>query len=183
MRITAGSLRGRIVSCPKGEIRPAMDRMRESLFSILGDISNYSFLDLFSGSSLMALEAYSRGAKDIVCVEMDKGKKKTILENLEMAKGEIKLYLSSAQTYISRCKRSFDIIYLDPPFPLKKKEDLLDLICKNKKILNENTIVIMHYPSEDQKYLDKKFSILENYDLRKYGRSLVGFYKVVENEI
>jgi 16S rRNA (guanine966-N2)-methyltransferase len=64
MRITGGKYRGRIVEVPKGtlEIRPAMDRMRESVFAVLGDLSGLSFLDLFSGSGIIAMEAASRGA-------------------------------------------------------------------------------------------------------------------------
>ncbi|MFW6253274.1 MAG: RsmD family RNA methyltransferase, partial [bacterium] len=62
MRITGGSLRGRVVKVPPGEIRPTMDRMRESMFSILGPLHGRSFLDLFGGSGIVALEAVSRGA-------------------------------------------------------------------------------------------------------------------------
>jgi 16S rRNA (guanine966-N2)-methyltransferase len=61
MRITGGEYRGRIVKCPPGVIRPAMDRMRESLFSILGNLEGKSFLDIFSGSGVVGLEAASRG--------------------------------------------------------------------------------------------------------------------------
>jgi 16S rRNA (guanine966-N2)-methyltransferase len=53
MRITGGEYRGRIVKCPPGVIRPAMDRMRESLFSILGNLEGKSFLDIFSGSGVV----------------------------------------------------------------------------------------------------------------------------------
>ena len=84
MRITGGKyVRGKIV-CPPGVIRPAMDRMRESLFAILGDLSGLSFLDLFSGSGVVAIEAASRGAEPIVLVEMDRGKKATIEKNLSI---------------------------------------------------------------------------------------------------
>ena len=69
MRVTGGRYRGRTVKCPKGVIRPAMDRMRESLFNILGNISGESFLDLFSGSGVVGIEAASRGAEPVVLVE------------------------------------------------------------------------------------------------------------------
>lgn len=178
MRITAGKIKNRIVECPPGVIRPAMDRMRESMFSILGNIEDLSFLDLFSGSALVGLEAYSRGCSKITCVEMDRGKKKVIEKNLSMADQSIKLYLSTCERFISMCKTSYDIIYLDPPFPMKYKENLIKLISKNKNITNENTIVIIHYPSEDKKELDKTIGRLKPYDNRKYGRSLLTFYEV-----
>ena len=60
MRITGGRYNGRTVKCPKGIIRPAMDRMRESMFSILGPMDGLSYLDLFSGSGSVGLEAASR---------------------------------------------------------------------------------------------------------------------------
>ncbi|HOX18306.1 MAG TPA: RsmD family RNA methyltransferase, partial [Spirochaetales bacterium] len=69
MRVTGGSLAGRTLKVPKGplDIRPAMDRMRESVFAVLGDLSGMSFLDLFAGSGVLGLEAASRGASRVVC--------------------------------------------------------------------------------------------------------------------
>ena len=72
MRITGGKLKGRIIKCPDGVIRPAMDRMRESVFQIIGDLSGKSWLDLFSGSGTIAIEAVSRGASDVELCEKDK---------------------------------------------------------------------------------------------------------------
>ena len=79
MRITGGKLKGRIIECPDGIIRPAMDRMRESVFSILGDLTGKSWLDLFSGSGTIAIEAASRGANPIELCEKDKIKVNTLL--------------------------------------------------------------------------------------------------------
>ena len=72
MRITGGSLCGRKVETPDGVIRPAMDRMRESVFAIIGDLTGATFLDIFSGSGTIALEAASRGASYIEAVEADR---------------------------------------------------------------------------------------------------------------
>ncbi len=178
MRITGGILRSRIVECPPGIIRPAMDRMRESMFSILSNIENLSFLDLFSGSAIVGLEAYSRGAYPVTCVELDRNKKDIIQKNLKLSDNKVKLYIKSAQKFISMCKNSYDIIYLDPPFPMKNKEKLIELISKNKYILNKDSIVIIHYPSSDQESLEKEIGRLKPYDKRKYGRSLLCFYEV-----
>lgn len=91
MRITSGKYRGRVITCPPGVIRPAMDRMRESMFSILGDIYHLSFLDLFSGSGLVGIEAASREAQPVHLVEMDRQKKTYY----------IKKYLNSRIPYFS----------------------------------------------------------------------------------
>ena len=75
MRITGGIYRGRRIVCPPGIIRPAMDMMRESLFSILGPLEGMSFLDLFSGSGCVGIEAASRGASLVHLVEKDRQKR------------------------------------------------------------------------------------------------------------
>lgn len=173
MRITGGKYRSRVVKCPPGVIRPAMDRMRESMFSILGDLRDLSFLDVFSGSGVIGLEAASRGATDIQLVELDGGKKKVMLENLTIAKEKINVNFMDAGIYLERATRSFDIIHLDPPFPLENKIKYLELIDKNS-ILNPNGTLMMHYPDEEN-YPDLIGS-LRKYDTRKYGRSVLIFY-------
>ncbi len=174
MRITGGIYKGRTVKCPKGAIRPAMDRMRESLFSILGDLNGYSFLDLFSGSGIVAIEAASRGASHIEAVEIDRGKKKTVIENLSIAEKAPRLWVMSAQQFIKRCPRKFDIIYLDPPFPLAEKQKLLELIDQRKLCEPEGRCII-HHPGEE-KWPDR-IGNLAFYDLRKYGRSNLRFFR------
>ena len=101
MRITGGKLKGRIIKCPDGVIRPAMDRMRESVFAIIGDLTGKSWLDLFSGSGTIAIEAASRGATDIELCEKDKIKVNTVLENVSITEKELdtKIKLSFASFY------------------------------------------------------------------------------------
>ena len=81
MRITGGRYSGRRITCPPGVIRPAMDRMRESVFAILGPLDGVSFLDLFSGSGVVGIEAASRGASRVVLVERDRKKRSAMEEN------------------------------------------------------------------------------------------------------
>ena len=84
MRITGGKLKGRIIKCPDGIIRPAMDRMRESVFGVIGDLTGKSWLDLFSGSGTIAIEAVSRGATEVQLCEKDKIKIKTVLDKVSV---------------------------------------------------------------------------------------------------
>jgi 16S rRNA G966 N2-methylase RsmD len=107
MRVTGGEYGGRRIAVPSGEIRPAMDRMRESLFSILtsayGTLEGLSVLDLFSGSGSMALEALSRGARSAVLVERDRGKAAVIRENLaHIEPARWKLVIAPAERYVKR---------------------------------------------------------------------------------
>ena len=174
MRITGGKYRGRHVTCPAGIIRPAMDRMRESLFSILGNIEDLSFLDLFSGSGLVGIEAASRGADPVVLVERDYKKKRTILENTKMVESAITLKMMNVQRYIDLAKDTFDLIYADPPFIFSKKQDLIRKIGESK-LVHDDTIIMIHHPSTDE--WEDKIGNFTCYDVRKYGGSLVRFFE------
>ena len=106
MRISGGALRGRTVACPPGTIRPAMERMRESLFAILGELTGVSFLDLFSGSGLVGLEAYSRGARPVVLVERDAGKRRTIAANLAGLDPLPRVIVAPVERFLARNRTS-----------------------------------------------------------------------------
>lgn len=174
MRITGGKYKGRIVKCPKGEIRPAMDRMRESLFSILGDLSGTSFLDLFSGSGLVGIEAASRGADPVILVEKDPGKKRVIKENMEIVDEDIRLFLMPVQRFLHQFKVPYDIVYLDPPFPFGGKVKTVVEVSK-RNIVKPGGLIIIHYPEEDK--WPERVDDLEVIDTRKYGRSILLFFR------
>ncbi|SIQ89703.1 16S rRNA (guanine(966)-N(2))-methyltransferase RsmD [Alkalispirochaeta americana] len=173
MRISGGTLRGRTVLCPPGVIRPAMDRMRESLFSILGPLQGLSFLDLFSGSGLVGLEAYSRGAQPVVLVEKDRGKRRVILKNLADLPSPPRLCLEPVERYVARTSTPFDIVYLDPPFSYPYKEDLLLRISRSR-LIREETRILIHLPTEEA--LPDQLGRLERDDRREYGGSSVHFF-------
>ena len=175
MRITGGIYCNRRIKCPKGVIRPAMDRMRESMFSILGNLYGLSFLDLFSGSGIVGIEAASRGASSVTFVEMDRIKKPILQENAKIAEDcKTEIFIMPVERFISLTKNKFDIVFLDPPFPFKKKEELVDLVAK-KKILNPSGLVMIHHPSEET--WPDKIDTLMLEDKRKYGRSILLFYR------
>ncbi|MDC7126431.1 MAG: 16S rRNA (guanine(966)-N(2))-methyltransferase RsmD [Spirochaetales bacterium] len=174
MRITGGTYCGRNVTCPKGVIRPAMDRMRESLFSILGNIAGLSFLDLFSGSGCVGIEAASRGASPIILVEKDYKKKPVILKNIDFVEEDISLRMMSVEKYIKICDRKFDLIYLDPPFPMANKIKLVKNVSEAGILEKEGQLVI-HHPSEE-KWPDTVGDFILT-DRRVYGRSILLFFK------
>ena len=176
MRITGGKYCRRNVVCPPGVIRPAMDRMRESLFSILGDLSGCSVLERFLGSGCVAIDAASRGAEPIHLVEMDRGKKETIEKNLSFVEEEKHLYMMDAMRYIMTSVMRYDIIYADPPFNMEGKVALAERIAK-KGILKEHGLFIIHYPEEEKKLWPERIEGLIFKDERKYGRSMVRFYE------
>ncbi len=173
MRITGGILAGRTVICPGGTIRPAMDRMRESLFAILGDLAGKSFLDLFSGSGVCALEASSRGAHPVYLVEKDPVKVETIFRNIAMAPNRIECKFQPVELFLKRARTEFDILYMDPPFPYKYHRELIEA-AGNGRVCAMGGMAIIHRPRE----LDMPVSIgiMHKTDQREYGRSIIDFY-------
>lgn len=179
MRITGGKLKGRVTETPYGRmaIRPAMDKMRESVFAILDpDLEGKSFLDLFSGSGTIALEAVSHGATDVSLCEMDKSKARIVFQNVKMAEEvgvRIKCHFMAVELYLKRCKEKFDFIFMDPPFPYKFRKELIET-AGSRKLLKEGGKLLIHYPEEDA--LPDRIGNLTLVDKRVYGRSIVNFY-------
>ena len=174
MRITGGILKGRQVKVPAGTIRPAMDKMRESIFAILGDLCGLSFLDLFSGSGIVALEAASRGAEYIEAVEMDPLKRKSLLENAGISSVRINCRFMAAELYIKRAKKPFDLIFCDPPFPYKYKVELIESIAESA-LVKEGSRLLLHRPREE--LMEKTSEKLTLEYSREYGGSVVDFFK------
>ena len=181
MRITGGKYVRRIIACPPGEIRPAMDRMRESLFAILGDLSGLSFLDLFSGSGCVAIEAASRGAEPIHLVEMDRGKKATIEKNLSIIEESSRLFTMDVFRFLSSGAYSYSIVYADPPFPMENKLSILENVDKNNTVRDDGLFII-HIPREDRKFWGERIGSFKAIDERKYGRSILLFYRKVKDD-
>jgi 16S rRNA (guanine(966)-N(2))-methyltransferase RsmD len=157
-----------------------MDQMRESVFACLGDLSGKSFLDIFSGSGIIALEAVSRGAGPVEAVENDPLKRKTLLENVSISPVRIHCRFISAELYVKRSKTPgklpFDIIFLDPPFPYQFKWELVSRIAASSLVAPGSSILI-HRPRQD--YQKENIAALEKTDSREYGRSIVDFFKVI----
>jgi 16S rRNA (guanine(966)-N(2))-methyltransferase RsmD len=154
-----------------------MDKMRESVFAILGgSLGGGSFLDLFSGSGIIGIEAWSRGAGEVVLVEKDPGKKRTLLQNAELVDGgHAKIHIMPVERYIKFCKEGpFDYIFLDPPFPYRFKTQLLEMIAASNLLGDAGTLLI-HHPRENT--LPDRTNGLVLSDRRIYGRSVVSFYR------
>jgi 16S rRNA (guanine966-N2)-methyltransferase len=180
MRITGGKYCGRIVDVPKAapggkrEIRPAMDRMRESVFAVLGDLTGLSFLDLFSGSGIMALEGASRGAFPVVCVEKDPDKFPVLLRNVTVAEERIECHSMPVERFLLRNRKAYSIVFCDPPFPYRFRLDLLRGLSSGPTA-TDGGLVLVHFPSEDP--LPDLCGQLRLVDERIYGRSQVRFYR------
>ena len=141
MRIIAGSLRSRRLSTVEGEgYRPAMAKVRESLFSILAhrlDWAGLRVLDLFAGSGSLAFEALSRGAEVAYMVELDQRACRCIRSNIENLglTGKARLVQESVPMLLRRVKGAdrnvagpFDLVFLDPPYRKNFTQSSLDAL-------------------------------------------------------
>ena len=117
MRVVAGAFKGRPLRAPKGaRTRPTADRVREALFSILGDVSGARVLDLYAGSGALGIEALSRGAAAAVFVERDARAVAAIRRNLAAVGAHGEVRRQDALRYLARAEGPFDLVLIDPPY-------------------------------------------------------------------
>ena len=132
-RVIAGEHRGRVLTFPEVEgLRPTPDRVRETLFNWLQlSIAGASCLDLFAGSGALSIEACSRGASQVLSVELSSDAINSLKNNLEKLElDNINTLQSDALSWLNQVKESesFDIIFLDPPYSLKLLPELISKI-------------------------------------------------------
>ncbi|MFN8730115.1 MAG: 16S rRNA (guanine(966)-N(2))-methyltransferase RsmD [Planctomyces sp.] len=124
MRIIAGEFRRRQLVCAPGLVtRPMPDRVKESIFSMLGlRIEDANVVDLFAGSGAMGLEALSRGARSCLFVERDRIAAQYLKQNIDTLKCEARSTIAQGDalglSIVARCPRPTDLIFMDPPYPL-----------------------------------------------------------------
>ena len=187
MRIIAGDYRGRaLASVGKGDqvahLRPTTDRVRESLFNIIGSgrfddpITDARVLDLFAGTGALGLEAMSRGADQLCCVEMG-GKSLSILrKNIEICGVSARTQVKKMDaTRLPTCDATpYSLIFLDPPYRKGLGEKAL-LCAARQGWIAHNALVIWEEGSEVSP--PDGFSIL---DQRKFGDTHATFLRYAE---
>ena len=148
MRVIAGTRRSMPLKCPKGmDTRPTQDRTKETLFNVLQmDIAGSEFLDLFSGSGAIAIEALSRGAVHATIVENAKAAVQCIKENIEFTKfkNESTIMEMDVLSALERLRghKGFDIIFMDPPYMMEIEPQVFGIL-KNMTYVTEDTIIVM----------------------------------------
>lgn len=148
MRIISGKFGGRRLKAVPGlKTRPTTDKVKESMFSIIGPYFNGgNVLDLFAGSGGLSIEAISRGANEAYMVDRQYQAIKTIKENIQVTKEEAKFHLfkMDAQKALSQFASrdlKFDLVFLDPPYKQQKIVDDLGRMS-SLGLLNANATVI-----------------------------------------
>ena len=150
MRIVGGKYRHRLISFPDdmAHTRPTKDRIREAVFSALGDINGYRVLDLYAGSGAMGIEALSRGASHAAFVDVSALAIKTIKDNITSLKidpSEYEIIKNRDLVAIESFKQrglKFDLVILDPPYEQGEYEKIVELLLSNS-LLSDNAIIVM----------------------------------------
>ena len=182
MRIISGTARGTKLYTLEGlTTRPTLDRVKESLFNIIqNDVQDSVFLDVFSGSGAIGLEAASRGAKKVILCDKSKEAINIINKNIEKThlSKKVELYNLDYEILLkTKINENVDIVYIDPPYDSDFAIKSVDILI-NQNLVNEDSKIIIETDNENQ-ILDKlKKRQIEIIDKRKYGRAVLIFLKI-----
>ncbi len=133
MRVISGKQGGRLLAPVKGRVRPTSDRLRETLFNILGEaVAGSKWLDAFAGSGAVGIEALSRGARHVVFNDTSRDAVRLIEKNLQMTGIEEGFEIRELEVF-SLFRRidlsDVDFVFLDPPYDFGRYEKLLAKMC------------------------------------------------------
>ncbi|MBD5401456.1 16S rRNA (guanine(966)-N(2))-methyltransferase RsmD [bacterium] len=172
MNITAGIYKGQKIAAPDENItRPTLSKVRMSVFNTLQammDFQDASFLDMYSGSGIMGLEALSRGFSKVVSIEKNKKVYNVIKSNFRKYEhnNDLKLILGDSLKICSKFVESFDVIYIDPPYFSGIYENSLSVV----KNISAGIIILEHVTDVD-------FSDFDLIKQKKYGDKFITFLK------
>ncbi len=187
MRVIGGQNRGLRLARPRGsEVRPILDRVRESLFGILRhEVPGARVADLFAGTGVIGIEALSRGAEFCVFVERDPLCIRTIVENLRRARleGRSRVIRADALRAAGLVEENgaCGLIFVDPPYRLlrgeRSQERVHRLVAElgEQGVLAEGGMVVLRYPEEV--HVPAHIGALTQTDRRRYGRMRIAFFR------
>ncbi len=181
MRVISGTARGRKLRAVPGEgTRPITDRVKESLFNILGtDVRDARVLDLFAGTGGVGIEALSRGAKEAVFVEQGRAALETIRANLVSTglAGRARVVRADVFTFLSRPPDArYDYAYIAPPqYKELWKQTLLAIDANPAWLSEDSEVIVQIHPREFEPLPLEHLALI---DERKYGSTLLCFYEL-----
>ncbi len=148
LRIIGGSWRGRKLNFPDvAGLRPTADRTRETLFNWLQPyLAGARCLDLFAGSGALGFEAASRGAGEVVLIESNRQVASQLVNNRDLLSAtQCKIIHTTADNFLSKPIKPFDIIFIDPPFDENLWTDSINLLSE-KNCLNPEAKIYLEMP-------------------------------------
>jgi 16S rRNA (guanine966-N2)-methyltransferase len=182
MRVIAGKYRSRILKGPgKLRLRPTADRLRETLFNVLGaSVEESFFVDLYAGTGAIGIEAISRGARMAVLVESHAASARLIRQNLEslairdsaeLIEGDV---IRGLEKLAAR-RLVADFIFLDPPYEGPEHLRALEFLDASHLIAPRGIVIVEHHRRAD---LPERFVRLERTRLLEQGDAALSFYRL-----
>ena len=188
MRVISGTARGtKLVSLGSADIRPTLDRVKESFFNQVGPgLEGMAFLDLFAGSGSMGIEALSRGAERVVFAEPNPEAQSIILQNLKKCDMDaddprwtlLKSTALQAMKTLKKLGLDFDLVYLDPPFADGLYDPTLLELSTSGLLHPEAVVVAEHF---HKTVLQENYDKLELYKDRRLGDSCLSFFQLKDS--
>lgn len=181
MRVIAGTRRSMPLKTIEGMgTRPTQDRTKETLFNVLqNDVAGCDFLDLFSGSGAIGIEALSRGANIAYMVENNREACACIRDNLKFTKftDEAVVMETDVLTALRRLegKTTFGIIFMDPPYNHEYEKDVLEYL-EDSTLIDEDSIIVVESSNETE--LDYARNLgFEVYKVKQYKNNKHSFIR------
>jgi 16S rRNA (guanine966-N2)-methyltransferase len=182
MRVIAGRLRGRRIEAPKGAlVRPTYDRVRESVFDILGPrVEGARVLDLFAGSGALGIECLSRGAESVTFVEKDRwalGVLRANVETLGVSAAATVLHGNAVRLLEGRVVPGgpFDLVFVDPPYASGLAALALALLSTRADLAPGALVVVEHARGEAP---EAGGGALARTRTERYGTTEVSFFRI-----
>jgi 16S rRNA (guanine966-N2)-methyltransferase len=183
MRVIAGTFKSRRLKGPgKLRLRPTSDRLRETLFNVLGPaIQDSLFVDLYAGTGAIGIEAASRGARDVILIESHKPTARLARENVENLKtaGNVQIIEDDALRGLERLTGKHllaDFIFLDPPYSNAEEYiKILDFLDSSHLVAPYGMVIAEH---RNKVELPSRFDRLERTRLLEQGDAALSFYSL-----
>lgn len=180
-RVISGKAKGRRLKLVPGDTtRPIMDRVKESLFNILGDVSETRWLDLFAGTGQVGIEALSRGAAETVFVDKARAAIQTIRDNLthtQLTEGATVVQVDAITFLRESGERPFDVIFIAPPQYLEMWVEALRMIdSTTERYLAQDGLAVVQI--DPREYKELSLTSLALIDRRRYGNTMLCFYQL-----
>ncbi len=181
MRVISGFAKGRTLYGPKGEgIRPAIDKVKQAVFNILGPVEGFQVMDLFAGTGSVGIEALSRGASFGVFVDFGSEALSLVQKNLHICqmeasakiiKWKLPVGLHKALQKILKRTEGFDLVFVDPPYDKGLVAPSLKEVFEHRLVKEGGEVVVEHSPREEIPEND----LWRLRDQRKYGQTYISF--------
>ena len=184
MRIIGGRLRGRKLQTFRGsEVRPTADRVRESLFNILGrKFIDANVLDLFAGTGALGIEALSRGARSAVFVDNSAQSLAVLCKNLDRCAlrhhcRTIRWDITRNLKCLKEYPETFDLVFLDPPYHCGLVPATLQRLEESGCLASEAVLAAEHEIGAKFDIESSRFTCTDN---RRYGRTALSFFSYLD---